>query len=181
MEELRSTEVLDKEIRSDSVKKAEKIVCDSNDAKKIDALYDQYSKPLQSSDINKISIYISDWISHFDEKKQAEMDARIQSESVINLIMKTIHDEINKDKAARKIFKSTLLKTVGAYKAARSILLGSNSSEELKDAKLYTITNVILREFLGNVKNSSLSDEERKFFIKVISKVKQERQGIKHF
>lgn len=168
-------------VDSSFTKKAEKIVCDSNDAKKIDALYDQYSKPLQSSDINKISINISDWISHFDEKKQAEMDARIQSESVINLIMKTIHDEINKDKAARKIFKSTLLKTVGAYKAARSILLGSNSSEELKEAKLYTITNVILREFLGNVKNSSLSDEERKFFIKVISKVKQERQGIKHF
>ena len=55
MEELRSTEVLDKEIRSDSVKKAEKILAKADESAKqlIDGVQDRVEKA--KSDAEKIS------------------------------------------------------------------------------------------------------------------------------
>ena len=55
MEELRSTEVLDKEIRSDSVKKAEKILAKADESAKqlIDGVQDRIEKA--KSDAEKIS------------------------------------------------------------------------------------------------------------------------------
>lgn len=155
--------------------KVEKIICDDKDTKTMDGLYEKYSKPLQSSEVNKISINLAEWINHFDSKKLNEMNAIVGSQSTMNLIMKIVHDEISENKFNRKLLKSILMRCIEKQNIARSVLDDKNETLEYKEAKLYTVTNIILRDLLTNINSYSqhLKNDEFQLLLNILSKVKK--------